>query len=211
VLCLETVLRLFYWARLAYRNEEKLDYKWVNEAGGRALFGLDHAEALWDEDSDTHAVLGWSASAAVVAFRGTSSLQNTITDLKSWRVPLVPRRRHGGRLVTVHAGFQKAWLHNDFNKKVGGRGSVVRGAWMETVLCLPSPHRTCNARVEAPTRCRCWPSWRRSARAPPSRFASGSPVRPGCVGWAGGGACQRRGGVQAQLWQAQAAAQAAPS
>jgi hypothetical protein len=63
------VLRLFYWARLAYRNEEKLDYKWVNEAGGRALFGLDHAEALWDEDSDTHAVLGWSASAAVVAFR----------------------------------------------------------------------------------------------------------------------------------------------
>lgn len=50
--------------------------------------------------------------------RGTSSMQNTMTDLKAWRVAHLPKRYRRGRLVGVHAGFYKAWVHNDFNRKV---------------------------------------------------------------------------------------------
>jgi hypothetical protein len=36
--------------------------------------------------------------------RGTQSMQNVMTDLKLWRTPLQPRRRHNGRLVKVRRG-----------------------------------------------------------------------------------------------------------
>jgi hypothetical protein len=45
-------------------------------------------------------------------------MQNTMTDLKAWRVAHQPKRYRRGRLVGVHAGFYKAWVHNDFNRKV---------------------------------------------------------------------------------------------
>ncbi|KAL4859424.1 L-2-hydroxyglutarate dehydrogenase [Chlorella vulgaris] len=118
IFCMETTARLFYWTRLAYRNDEALDYKWINGTEAKRLFNLQHVEALWDTDTDTHCVIGWSDTQAVVAFRGTSSMQNTMTDLKAWRVAHQPRRYRRGRLVGVHAGFYKAWVHNDFNRKV---------------------------------------------------------------------------------------------
>eukprot|EP00887_Chlorella_sp_A99_P000326 scaffold13.g326.t1 len=128
LLCVETALRLYYWSRLAYRNEEALDDPFVNGAAALALFDLEHWEKVEDEDTDTHAVIGWSSSQAVLAFRGTSSMENTMTDLKSWRVKYTLEPVWRGRKVGVHAGFLNAWLDGGFNNKVLDRLAAIDAA-----------------------------------------------------------------------------------
>lgn len=73
--CPLAAIRLFYWVRLAYRQEQALDGEFVNAATALPLFGLDQHVTVWDDKTDTHCVLGWSASQVVLAFRGTASLQ----------------------------------------------------------------------------------------------------------------------------------------
>lgn len=67
--------RLFYWTRLAYRKEDDLDYEFINVDAAKRLFNLDQHAMVWDDETDTHVVLGWSDSQVVLAFRGTASLQ----------------------------------------------------------------------------------------------------------------------------------------
>lgn len=117
--CMETALKLFFWSRLAYREHDALTYPWVNAHIALPLFGLSQFETVWDDGTDTHACIGYSSTQAVVAFRGTQTLQNVITDLQTWQVALPGHSRHrGGRPLRVHAGFLGAWLHNGFNQKV---------------------------------------------------------------------------------------------
>ncbi|KAL4457464.1 hypothetical protein ABPG75_012329 [Micractinium tetrahymenae] len=123
--CMETAVRLFYWARLAYRTEERLDNEHVNAAHALSLFDLDKWDSVWDDTTDTHCVIGWSNSQAVVAFRGTASLENVLTDIKAYAVCYprgqLPPHRYHGRLVKAHAGFSTAWLHAGFHEKVLAR------------------------------------------------------------------------------------------
>ncbi|PRW55924.1 alpha beta-hydrolase [Chlorella sorokiniana] len=119
--CMEAAVKLFYWMRLAYREDDVLDHKFVNAAGGLELFDLQHFETIWDESTDTHCVVGWSDTTCVVAFRGTQTMQNVLTDLKAWMAPLQPEAHHNGTLCKVHAGFLSAWLHHGFSEKVLAR------------------------------------------------------------------------------------------
>ncbi|PSC69058.1 alpha beta-hydrolase isoform B [Micractinium conductrix] len=121
IFCIETAVRLFYWIRLAYRNEPNLDYEHINIAHGLSLFNLTQYELIEDDETDTHAVLAWNDSQVVVAFRGTASIENTLTDIKAWKITYPPARRRNGRLVRAHAGFAQAWLHAGFNDKVLSR------------------------------------------------------------------------------------------
>jgi hypothetical protein len=45
--CMEAAVKLFYWMRLAYREDDVLDHKFVNAAGGLELFDLQHFETIW--------------------------------------------------------------------------------------------------------------------------------------------------------------------
>ena len=52
---------------------------------GCALLGLDNTELVWERSLDSKALVGWRAGAdplIVVGFKGTSSSQNVLTDLK---------------------------------------------------------------------------------------------------------------------------------
>ena len=60
--------------------------------------------------------------------RGTSSKENTLTDLKSWRVRYTPEPAWHGRSVGTHAGFLKAWTHAGFNDRVLARLKAVEEA-----------------------------------------------------------------------------------
>eukprot|EP00887_Chlorella_sp_A99_P004115 scaffold23.g4115.t1 len=96
------------------------------------MFGLEEYQTLWDGETDTHCWMGWSGEDLAIAFRqeaklevkpnpamlGTKSLQNVMTDVKAWKTPHLPARRHGGRLVEVHAGFYGAWTRNGFSRRV---------------------------------------------------------------------------------------------
>jgi hypothetical protein len=50
-----------------------------------SLFGLDNLEALHEEANDTRALVAWGGRTVVVAFRGTASRSNILTDLKVQR------------------------------------------------------------------------------------------------------------------------------
>ena len=69
-----------------------------------AMFGFQGFEAMRDPLTDTRALLAWRDGCLLLAFRGTASKANAVTDLKAWKAPVLPQRRHHGRLVKVHAG-----------------------------------------------------------------------------------------------------------
>jgi hypothetical protein len=99
ILLCPAAARLFYWTRLAYRNDEALDYKWINGTEAKRLFNLQHVEALWDTDTDTHCVIGWSDTQAVVAFRWAHAahLHDTRSQCPSQAVATrAAKREHGG-------------------------------------------------------------------------------------------------------------------
>lgn len=74
-----------------------------------ALYGLQGFEAFRDETTDTRALLAWRDGCILLAFRGTASTTNALTDFKAWKTPVEPQRRHQGRLVKAHAGFWQAY------------------------------------------------------------------------------------------------------
>lgn len=45
------------------------------------LYDLDDWEVVWEKETDTKALLAWGESTVVVAFKGTSSRENIITDM----------------------------------------------------------------------------------------------------------------------------------
>jgi hypothetical protein len=81
--CLDLALRLLYWAELAY----KAPGVWglVDEAAALALFNLESMDSLSEPTTDTFAAMGWNRDAVVLAFRGTASVANILTDLKVHR------------------------------------------------------------------------------------------------------------------------------
>ena len=49
---------------------------------GYELLGLEAHELIWEHRLDTKALLGWGPGGIAVAFRGTASLRNALSDLQ---------------------------------------------------------------------------------------------------------------------------------
>ena len=45
-------------------------------------WGLTDIDSFWDPQLDTKALLGWNREQIVLAFRGTASFANALSDLK---------------------------------------------------------------------------------------------------------------------------------
>ena len=58
-------------------------------------------------ETDTHCLIGEAADCIVVAFRGTASIRNWITDAQFERVTLVSEK--DGSCSKVHKGFERAF------------------------------------------------------------------------------------------------------
>ena len=123
--CYETAVRLFYWARWAYQWGVEGTMQTQSYALG--LFNLHSEECMHDEDLDTKMVMGWSDDCLVLAFRGTASKKNVITDLKLFSKLYPGQAWRHGLSVRVHSGFYHAWSGNGFNKAAGpGAGHYRR-------------------------------------------------------------------------------------
>ncbi|EFN52844.1 hypothetical protein CHLNCDRAFT_138296 [Chlorella variabilis] len=126
--CLELAVRFFYWAKYAYRH-------WLGAAGlmdqgvGQRLFGFTDFEAFHDAATDTRVLLSWRDGQLLLAFRGTASAANAVTDMKAWQTPVVPRRYHAGRLVKAHAGFYHAYTANEDRHKLLSRIQEIVGGF----------------------------------------------------------------------------------
>ena len=51
-----------------------------------SLWGLTDIESFWDPQLETKTLLGWNQDQIVLAFRGTASFANALSDLKVRRV-----------------------------------------------------------------------------------------------------------------------------
>ncbi|KAL4856892.1 Lipase [Chlorella vulgaris] len=125
--CLELAIRLWSWAIYSYRRfwvDGGMDPEWL-----MSLFGFTDSEALRDPTSDTHLVVAWKDGTLLLAFRGTASKANAVTDVKAWKTPLLPKRYRHGRLIKVHAGFLQAYRLNEEQHKLLDRTAGIIGGF----------------------------------------------------------------------------------
>eukprot|EP00887_Chlorella_sp_A99_P006490 scaffold3.g6490.t1 len=128
--CVETAVKLLHLAGLVYALEE-VDpaVSLFDEGAARELLRLEQArtELVWDRGLDSKALVGWEAGGArvYVAFKGTSSGANLMTDLKLLRVVHPPPRQVWvglrWQIVRVHQGFHEAWEHNGYSDRLISR------------------------------------------------------------------------------------------
>ncbi|KAA6426189.1 MAG: hypothetical protein FRX49_04041 [Trebouxia sp. A1-2] len=87
------------------------------------LYNLTDSELFWEVQLDTRCLIGWNEHTIVVAFRGTASLTNALSDVQAWRVTHPPARGHKLMCTQplVHGGFMKSWLAGALNAKVVNR------------------------------------------------------------------------------------------
>lgn len=121
--CFELAVKLCYWAYLVYDNGEIPDSPFTPSTATK-LFGLEHFDIVWEKKTNAKAVIGWNSSTVVVAFRGTASVSNLLSDLQVWRV------RHPkdasmpstiARVPMVHRGFLNVYTAEGFNDRLLSR------------------------------------------------------------------------------------------
>ncbi|KAK9807992.1 hypothetical protein WJX73_000666 [Symbiochloris irregularis] len=115
----------------AWAEEEKGDKQAARMASANSPEDTEALQRL------PMAVMGWAPGLVVLAFRGTSSMRNALSDLKIMQMdhPVMNEIGHLGRRVQVHSGFYSAWAANGLNDKIIKRlksliscGRVARNA-----------------------------------------------------------------------------------
>jgi hypothetical protein len=89
---------------------------------------LTNTEVIYHRGTDTKCLIAWGGTTLVVAFKGTSSFENVLTDLNFLKSFHPPRRTAsitsswGLSLihvpVRVHTGFLEAWSTDEYDKRV---------------------------------------------------------------------------------------------
>ncbi|KAK9821824.1 hypothetical protein WJX74_001662 [Apatococcus lobatus] len=128
--CVQTAFAGLYWSGLVYDSHEAEGME-AKMGWGYELLGLDQHELIWEHRLDTKVLLGWGPGGIAVAFRGTASLRNALSDLQVWRSDHPPVR--GSRMMwqrpVVHSGFLRCWLEDGLNQRVVQRVLALAAAW----------------------------------------------------------------------------------
>lgn len=131
--CLETGIKMLYWSHMAYVLEEQ---RIINDSissleDALQTFNLTDYEVVKNARVDTKSIIAWGPPGnhtIVAAFKGTSSMENVITDLKWFPKTHPPTRSFqvGSGLATkylkwvcqVHGGFWEAFTADDYDSTV---------------------------------------------------------------------------------------------
>ncbi|KAK9861930.1 hypothetical protein WJX84_008755 [Apatococcus fuscideae] len=132
--CMEKAFAGLYWSGLAYDSHEAEDMP-AKLGWGYELLGLSGHELLWEHKLDTKVLIGWGPGGVTVAFRGTASLRNALSDLQAWRTHhhahqhLAAGARSSWMGQVVHTGFLRCWLQDSLNKRVVDRTLALAADW----------------------------------------------------------------------------------
>jgi hypothetical protein len=131
--CLETGIKMLYWSHMAYVLEEQ---RIINDSissleDALQTFNLTDYEVVKNARVDTKSIIAWGQPGnhtIVAAFKGTSSMENVITDLKWFPKTHPPTRSFqvGSGVATkylkwvcqVHGGFWEAFTADDYDSTV---------------------------------------------------------------------------------------------
>jgi hypothetical protein len=135
--CFETAVKLMYWSFLAYDSGE-LPNSPFSSATALGLYNLDHFDVVWERASNTKAIIGWtddpSCATIVIAFRGTASTTNVLSDLQIWRRhPLEIGAPLLGTAPLVHQGFLKMYTKNGFHDRLLNKVEHILNRCQESV------------------------------------------------------------------------------
>lgn len=136
--CFETTIRASYWSMLVYEYADTaVDAPMTKLSHAMAISHTRDFRLMWELDSDTKCVCSWGDGGIVLAFRGTASMTNMVTDIKVWRTRWPkgaadtdgylemaasamtdPVALLAGGRPMVHSGFAEAWARKGVNEKV---------------------------------------------------------------------------------------------
>ncbi|KAK9902208.1 hypothetical protein WJX75_007799 [Coccomyxa subellipsoidea] len=92
------------------------------------MFSLEHSELFWEKARDSKLLMGWNTKRIVIAFRGTASMSNVLSDVQAWRAVHPPKRGRWGRRPLVHVGFLKSWTQNGLDIRLIARiREIIQG------------------------------------------------------------------------------------
>jgi hypothetical protein len=131
MLCMETVIKLSYWCRLAYTFSEPRDDGLFKIDVALKQYNLTDYKIIRNARVDTKAIVAWGlpgTKTILIAFKGTSSRINIKADLNYFPVTQPPTRfyqagkgvatRYLKNLVSVHRGFWNSFITDNYNKEV---------------------------------------------------------------------------------------------
>ena len=103
-----------------------------------AMYALTEYEVLYEPKTDTKAILAWGNNIILLAFKGSSSVENAITNINVIKCVHLPYRWHAASsiwgfrmvksVVRVHRGFYNAWKRHGYSERVLNRvDSIFEG------------------------------------------------------------------------------------
>ncbi|EIE21255.1 alpha/beta-hydrolase [Coccomyxa subellipsoidea C-169] len=118
--CFEFAMNMLYWSALRERG--------LSLETAMGLYGLEHSELFWEKARDTKLLMAWNDSRIVIAFRGTASMSNALSDVQAWRAVHPPKRGRWGMRPLVHVGFLKSWTRGGLDIRVTSRiREIIQG------------------------------------------------------------------------------------
>ena len=121
VFCFEMALKAFYFSYLVYDIEEDVNSAFEIDMA-MSLYELSEYKLLWQRSLDAKCICAWSKERRkiVVAFRGSASKKNFLTDAKVWRMAHPPQRGRywTGTQPLIHTGFDQFWYESGLREDV---------------------------------------------------------------------------------------------
>ncbi|CAL8466200.1 g5736 [Coccomyxa elongata] len=122
--CFDNAVHMLYWSALVYEYGEA--EKGLSLEVAMGMYGLEHFEMFWEKAHDTKLLMAWNNSRMLLAFRGTASMSNALSD--AWRKVHPPKRGRWGSRPLVHVGFLKSWIANGLDTRVISRiKEIIQG------------------------------------------------------------------------------------
>jgi hypothetical protein len=95
------------------------------------LYGIEDYDVLWNKSVDSKCMMAWNSDTRkiVIAFRGTASGRNVLSDLKIWREPHEPETGNYwlGTKPMIHAGFSEYFYRSGMREDCLNRIQTVMG------------------------------------------------------------------------------------
>jgi hypothetical protein len=108
--CYQTMLKSFIFSYMVYDIDEMPDDKVLFDIEEfKDIYEFSSHRVIWNKAQDSKCLITWDSDSGkiLMAFRGTASAKNVLTDLKIWRSPHPPLRGNYwmGTQPMVHTGF----------------------------------------------------------------------------------------------------------
>lgn len=114
---------------LAYARLSDLAYKSYNEVvRGVRQYNLKARQRIYDRGTDTHGFIASNDSTVVVAFRGTASFRNLVTDLSFKQKKIISTSReyaHGGFVSALNSVYRS--IETSIARDLGNKRLVITG------------------------------------------------------------------------------------